>query len=157
MLPSMPLADGDSLQRIAAAVAPAVMVSACGTLALGLDNQAARVTMRIRDLMREHRSSPGGKSVRQDAIVRQVRILGRRHALLVRAILLDYTALFSFVLTSSLFLAQGILGTPSVLPIGTFAFGVFSLAGVALLALTSVRLSDDAIRIEQEDAGPPAP
>ena len=33
------------LQRIAQAVTPAVMVSACGLIALGLDNQVSRMSL----------------------------------------------------------------------------------------------------------------
>jgi hypothetical protein len=144
----------DSLQRIAAAVAPAVMVSACGTLALGLDNQLARMSLRMRDLLKECRTAAvSADPRRRDVLLRQVEILGRRHARLSVGIFLAYTALFSFVLTSLLFLAQKIIGTPPALPIGTFAFGVVSLAGVALLAISSVRLSRAAIRLEMADAG----
>src|SRR3989337_1419441 len=50
----------DAIQRIAAAVTPAVMVSACALIALGLDNQVSRMAMRLRELAREHRALPAG-------------------------------------------------------------------------------------------------
>ena len=68
------------LQQIAAAVTPAVMVSACGLLALGLDNQAARMTTRMRDLAKEHRTLASDHA-RRATIREQVRVLERRHPL----------------------------------------------------------------------------
>src|SRR5260221_13878797 len=91
--------DAEAIQRIAGAVTPAVMVSACGLLALGLDNQAARMSGRLRDLVKEFRACED--DVRTDLLRREVRVLSKRHGLYVGALLSNYAALLAFVLTSA--------------------------------------------------------
>ncbi len=154
--------NGDSLQRIAAAVTPAVMVSACGLIALGLDNQASRMSMRLRELMREFREEvpPGGRR----ALLRaQVAVMSRRHAILAKALLLNYGSLFAFVVTSLLSLAQGIFALPAEIPLVTFAAGVLMLAAMAAFAIASVNLARVALRMEEaevlgvEDSTPTKP
>lgn len=143
--------EGASIQRIVVAVTPAVMLSACGLLALGLDNQAARMTGRIRELVRESRGLPPA-TPRRTALRAEVLILTRRHSLLTTALLCNYGALLAFVLASLLSLAQGIvpLGGEAV-PFAVFTVGVMLLAGMAVLTLASVRLSRNAIRHEEEE------
>jgi hypothetical protein len=146
----MTVIDEQSLQRIAAAVTPAVMVSACGLLALGLDNQAARMTTRIRELAREFRAQAGA-SLRKTAIQSELAILARRHGLYMNALLCNYGALLAFVLTSLLALAQGLFSVPMGLPVVAFTAGVLLLAAMAIFTLASVRLSRDAIRHEEAE------
>ncbi len=138
----------DSVQRIAAAVTPAVMVSACGLIALGLDNQAARVSARLREMTREYRE-PKGSSIRREDLRVQVEVLGRRHALYVRALLLNYGALLLFVLTSLLSLAQTPLHLPGAVPVIIFTVGVLMLGAMSLFVLASLRLSRAALHLEQ--------
>lgn len=136
-------------QRIAAAVAPAVMVSACGLLALGLDNQAARMTGRLRDLAREYRgldpSNPRAAAVRM-----QTRILSRRHGLYVVALTCNYAALLAFVLTSATALWSEVLPLRG-LTVAFFGAGVILLGTTAASALSSVRLSRNAIVMEERE------
>ncbi|HZZ85856.1 MAG TPA: DUF2721 domain-containing protein [Anaeromyxobacteraceae bacterium] len=141
---------GDSLQRIAAAVTPAVMVSACGLIALGLDNQASRTSLRLRELAAEHRREEG-QAARRPLLREQVAILGRRHAIIARAQLLDYGALFAFVVTSLLSLAQGLLPIPPEVPFLAFLAGVAMLGTMAIFAIASVHLSGAALRLEQRE------
>src|SRR5512138_1801848 len=105
----------NALQQIAAAVTPAVMVSACGLIALGLDNQTARMAARLRELAREWRAIE--ESPRRALVAAQVAVLDRRHGLYSRALLLNYGALFSFVVTSLLWLGQAVLPIPSEIPV----------------------------------------
>lgn len=142
--------DGDSLQRIAAAVTPAVMVSACGLLALGLDNQAARMSARVREMAREHRELPEGNP-RRALVEKQVDILARRHAMLTRALKLNYAALLTFVLTSLLYLGLGLFGLSAAAPLTSFALGVGMLGAMAILVLASLRLSRAAITLEKDE------
>ncbi|MCP3102164.1 DUF2721 domain-containing protein [Myxococcus sp. K15C18031901] len=142
--------DLSSIRLIGTAVTPAVMVSACGIVATGLDNQIARMTTRMRDMLREARQLPEGSS-RRELLGQEVAILDRRHAILARAIALAYTALLSFVVTSLLYLAKRQLDIPEALPVMSFALGVLLLGAVALLALASLRLSRLAIRLEREE------
>ncbi|MCE9673020.1 DUF2721 domain-containing protein [Myxococcus stipitatus] len=150
--------DLSSIRLIGTAVTPAVMVSACGIVATGLDNQIARMTTRMREMLREARQLPEGHS-RRVLLGQEVAILDRRHAILARAIALAYTALLSFVVTSLLYLTKRQLDIPEALPVMSFSLGVLLLGAVALLALASLRLSRLAIRLEREELfgaqGPP--
>jgi hypothetical protein len=152
--------DVSSLRLIGAAVTPAVMVSGCGILATGLDNQVARMSSRVREMIREWRGLPEGHPRR--ALLRQeVAILDRRHVLLARALMLDYAALLSFVVTSLLYLVQRNFAIPEVAPVVAFALGVVLLGGIAVYALASLRLGRRAIQLEKrelfEEQQPPSP
>lgn len=137
----------NALQQIGAAVTPAVMVSACGLVALGLDNQVARMSMRLRDLAREWRELPAA-TPRRALLRSQIAVLDRRHGLYSRALLLNYGALFAFVITSLLWLAQALWPVPPEIPLVTFAFGVAMLAAMAVLVIASVNLARTTIQSE---------
>ena len=137
----------NALQEIAAAVTPAVMVSACGLVALGLDNQISRMANRVRELVREYRSpevTPGRRAI----LAAQVAVLDRRHALYYRALILNYAALFAFLVTSLLWLAQAHFPVPYQIPVLVFAFGVVMLAGMAVLVIASIHLARNTIQAE---------
>jgi hypothetical protein len=151
----------NALQQIAAAVTPAVMVSACGLVALGLDNQISRMANRLRELVREHRSAEAS-AARRVALARQVAVLDRRHGLYYRALILNYAALFAFVLTSVLWLAQSFATIPAELPLAVFAVGVLMLAAMAILVIASIHLARNTIQEEAREilgsgGGPSAP
>ena len=144
------MSNSAELQSIAAAVTPAVMVSACGLLALGLDNQAARMTTRLRDLAKEFRTlAPGAP--RRAAIRGEVMVLKERHGFYTRALLSNYVALLSFVLTSTASLLQALLGFSATAPLALFGVGVVLLAMMAIFTLSAVRLSRKAIELEERD------
>lgn len=138
----------DALQRIAVAVTPAVMVSACGLVALGLDNQVARMSARLRELAREHRDLPEGHA-RRRLVQPQVEAFDSRHRILTRALQLDYGALLAFVVTSFLELATGLLPVPPALPLATFAVGVLLLGGMAVFVMRSMHLARRALVLER--------
>lgn len=140
----------EAAQRIASAVTPAVMVSACGLLALGLDNQAARMTGRLRDLAREYRMLPDTHP-RLPAVRVETRVLARRHGLYTVALMCNYGALLSFLLTSATALWSGLGGARQPLALVLFGAGVLLLATMATSALLAVRLSRHAIVIEEEE------
>lgn len=142
-----PMQDADALSRIAAAVTPAVMVSGCGLLALGLDNQAARMTGRLRELAREFRATDDARRMRH--VQAQTRILSRRHRLYAVALMANYSALLSFLLTSATALWFGVAAHEVVL--GLFGTGVVLLSVMALCTLLSVRLSRNAIEVEERE------
>jgi hypothetical protein len=145
--------DISSIRVIGAAVTPAVMVSACGILATGLDNQIGRMTSRTREMLREWRSLPEGNP-RREVLRREVAILDRRHLMLARAMGMAYGALISFVVTSLLYLSQRRFGVPDVLPVVFFSLGVVLLGVIALFALASLRLSRDALELEKREMYP---
>ncbi|WP_233595941.1 DUF2721 domain-containing protein, partial [Corallococcus sp. CA031C] len=149
--------DFSSIQLIGTAVTPAVMVSGCGILATGLDNQISRITARIRDMVREWRTLPEGHA-RRALLREEVSIMDRRHAILARAIAFTYAALLSFVATSLLYLLRRSVQVPEALPVVAFSLGVALLGTTAVLALASLRLSRRAITLELGDLfreGPP--
>jgi len=146
----------DPISPIAGAVTPAVMVSACGLLALGLDNQANRLSARLRELAAEHRAQPS-TSRRRDVVRRQIELFGYRHALIVRALVLDYLGLFAFVLTSLLTLVSGTTPVPPRAPIMSFAAGVLMLLGLCVMVVSSLLRSREALALETDtlDEAPP--
>ncbi|ABC81057.1 hypothetical protein Adeh_1283 [Anaeromyxobacter dehalogenans 2CP-C] len=136
------------------------MVSACGLIALGLDNQAARMAARLRDLAREWRALPP-HAARRGAVAEQVAVLDRRHGLYSRALLLNYGALFAFVVTSLLWLGQAYWSVPPELPVLVFGLGVAMLAAMAVLVIASITLARSTIEAEaaevlRERRAPPA-
>ena len=146
----------EAARRIAAAVTPAVMVSACGLLALGLDNQAARMTGRLRDLAKEYRALPPS-SPRVTALRTETRILSRRHGLYIVALTCNYAALLAFVFTSAAALWADVAPLRGVALL-FFASGVILLGTMAVSTLLSVRLSRHAIALEEREvlAGEPS-
>ena len=152
--------DLSSIRVIGAAVTPAVMVSACGILATGLDNQIGRMTARMREMLREWRALPEDHP-RREMLREEVAILDRRHLLLARAMGMAYGALIAFVMTSLFYLAQRRFAVPELLPVLSFSTGVVLLGFIAVFALASLRLGRDAIALEKRelftDAHLPAP
>jgi hypothetical protein len=140
----------DALDPIAAAVTPAVMVSACGLIALGLDNQVSRMSSRLRDLAREHRGA-SLPPARRALVEAQVKVLDRRHGLYSRALLLVYGACFAFVVTSLLWLAEAFLAIPRAFPVILFGLGVVMLAAMAVLVIAAIGLARATIRAEADE------
>jgi hypothetical protein len=126
------------------------MVSACGILATGLDNQIARMTSRTREMLKEWRSLPE-EHPRREVLRQEVDILDRRHRLLARAMATAYGALISFVVTSLLYLSQRRFGVPDVLPVVSFSVGVVLLGFIAVFALASLRLGRAALELEKRE------
>ena len=137
-------------QLIVAAVTPAVMLSACALLALGLDNQAARMTTRLRELAREYRSLAEGEP-RRATLREEVNVLSRRHAHYTRSLLCTYGALLAFVITSLSALAAGYTGWSDAVPLVVFVAGVTLLVGAVVFTLLAVRLSREAVVFEERD------
>jgi hypothetical protein len=137
----------DGASQIAAAVTPAVMVSACGLVALGLDNQTARMSARLRELTREWRELPP-PSPRRALLAEQVEVLDRRHGLYSRALLANYGALLAFVGTSLLWLLQAATGLPAALPVALFGLGVVLLAAMAVLVIAAILQARSTIEAE---------
>jgi hypothetical protein len=134
--------QSDVLQRIASAVTPAVMVSACGLIALGLINLAQVLAGRLREVAREYR---------RENLRAQVAILARRHRTVTWALFLDYGAILAFAITSLLFLAHGLYPVPRAVEALAFLVGVLLLCVAAAFAIMAVHLNGGALRFEQED------
>jgi Protein of unknown function (DUF2721) len=148
-LPNMSV-ESDAVQRIAAAVTPAVMVSACGLVALGLDNQISRMAARLRELAREHRDLPE-EQARRALVRQQIAAFDGRHRILTRALQLDYGALLAFVLTSLLELTAGLVAIPAALPVLAFTAGVIMLGGMAVGVMISMGRARRALTLERRE------
>jgi len=147
-LHSLPMpVQPDAIQRIAAAVTPAVMVSACALIALGLDNQVSRMAMRLRELAREHRALPAGHP-RRALLHSEVIAFDSRHQILTRALQLDYGALLAFIFTSLVELASGLLPVARGLAILPFGAGVVLLCGMSVYVMRSLHQARVALLLE---------
>ncbi len=140
----------NAFTQITVAVTPAVMVSTCALIALGLDNQVSRMSMRLRDLAHEFRRHDNTKA-RRSIIKIEVKILGKRHKMLTRALVCDYAALLAFVLTSLLSLTLETFASSPTLPLTTFTLAVLFLIGTSLFTLTSLQLAGAALKLEQDE------
>ncbi len=128
----------NAVQIIQLMLAPAVMISACGLLLLGINNKYSLVVNRIRLLNEEKRrlmTKIGEKApttddnVRLESIAHQIRALTYR-ARLVRNTVLCYTTSVALFVTTSL-----ILGVSSVLSLGKLNFLIIT---TFLLGMTFV-------------------
>lgn len=128
----------NAVQIIQLMLAPAVMISACGLLLLGINNKYSLVVNRIRLLNEEKRrlmTKIGEKApttddnVRLESIAHQIRALTYR-ARLVRNTVLCYTSSVALFVTTSL-----ILGVSSVLSLGKLNFLIIT---TFLLGMTFV-------------------
>lgn len=129
----------DLAHGLGGAVAPAAFVSACALAALGLDNQASRLAVRLREAAAEMRRVPSGDPARPSLAAR-IAILGVRHGLVARALLLAYGAMAAFVLASTLALADRFFPLPPQAFATAFAAGAVLLAGMAACAAWSAAL-----------------
>ena len=137
----------NALQIIQLMVAPAVMISACGLLLLGINNKYSLVVNRIRILNEEKRklmikigesNTSTEENVRLESMAVQIAALVYRTKLVRNTVLCYTSAVALFVLTSLL------LGVSSFLTIGklnyfiifTFLFGMlFVFIGVFFAGL----------------------
>jgi hypothetical protein len=143
-----PFALGGTLAVLSAMITPAVLISACGSLAISTSNRLSRTIERARKLSEQFALlskpvEPGGAAVTTDPAVEQHRVVlfdqleraTRRSQLLQRTMTRLYLAISVFVATS---VAIGI-----VMVVGKqFAWipVVFGLVGAALLFHASVLL-----------------
>ncbi len=126
----------NAVQIIQFMVAPAVMISACGLLLLGINNKYSLVVNRIRLLNEEKRRLLGkvadGKhstddNIRLESAAIQINALVYRAKLVRNTVLCYTTAIALFVLTSLL------LGVSSFLSIGKLNYFIISAFLVGML------------------------
>lgn len=127
----------NSLQIIQLMLAPAIMISACGLLLLGINNKYSLVTNRIRLLNEEKRellsklgteSSTTEDNVRIESTAVQIKELVYR-AKLVRNSVLSYTTAVALFVGTSL-----LLGVSSVMSMGKLNYFILAsfLCGMTL-------------------------
>jgi len=132
-------------QLIVQMVSPAVMLSACGLMLLGLGNRYGRVVDRIRAFSSEWRDLKklATDPERLRTLELQLPDLFRRGKLLRNAVLFFYVAIFLFVLCSFV-----IPLTNSPLPLLLFCAGMACVLTGTLFALRETLLSFRLITLE---------
>lgn len=132
-------------QLIVQMVSPAVMVSACGLMLLGLGNRYGRVIDRIRAFSSEWRELKrrGDDADRLRTLEVQLPDLFRRGKLLRNAVLFFYVAIFLFVVCSFV-----IPLTNTALPLLLFCAGMACVLTGTLSALRETLLSFRLINLE---------
>ena len=143
---------------IQAILAPAVMISACGLLLLGLQNRYGRINDRLRALARERvqllpeRQDPLA-AARLNAIDQQLPDLLRRLRRQRDAVLCFFWAVVTFVVDSLLIALQFVAAGAAVraLVLLVFMAGMVLVLAGALLAASEIANSTRAVGAEVEE------
>jgi hypothetical protein len=146
--------DTQVAQLIVQMVSPAVMVSACGLLLLGLGNRYARVVDRIRAFAAEVRQLQGVDTSASPVDAERLRVLNvqisdlfRRGRLVRNAILFCHTAICLFVVCSFV-IPLTRAGVPTLLPVALFCAGMGCVLAMAIYAWRETMLSFRLLRLE---------
>ncbi len=141
-------------QLIVQMVSPAVMVSACGLMLLGLGNRYARVVDRIRAFAGEMRGLQKLGAAASPVDAERLRVLNvqipdlfRRGRLLRNAVLFCHTAITLFV-ACSFVIPLSRAGIPSSLPVALFCAGMASVLAMTIFAWRETTLSFRLLRLE---------
>ena len=148
-----------AIQAIQAILAPAIMISACGLLLLGMQNKYGRIIDRMRGLTRERlelvrRRTAPVCDARCAAVEHQMPDLFLRSRLLHNAVFLLYCAVIAFV-ADTFVIAVGLLVVSMAV---TAAAVVLFLVGMLLVLLSmiqaaeEIRISTRAVIYETEEA-----
>lgn len=141
---------------IQAMLAPAVMVSACGLLLLGMNNKYSLVIDRIRALHLEKRMHADTLTpARRENIDAQLKAF-RKRVSMVRNAVVGYTiAVGCFILTSLGIGIQQWLSTPSLTLVAIifFLIGMIAIFAGALFACIDAWTGYQVIMIEMEEEG----
>jgi hypothetical protein len=146
--------DTQVAQLIVQMVSPAVMISACGLLLLGLGNRYARVVDRIRAFATEVRQLQGVDTSTSPVDAERLRVLNvqisdlfRRGRLVRNAILFCHTAICLFVVCSFV-IPLTRAGIPTSLPVALFCAGMGCVLAMAIYAWRETMLSFRLLRLE---------
>ncbi|PLX24381.1 MAG: DUF2721 domain-containing protein [Ignavibacteria bacterium] len=147
-------------QTIQAILTPALMISACGLLLLGLNNRYAIVVSRIRLLNDEKRrklADPEGidreyiDALRFESVMRQIPSLLTRANYLRRSLLCLWIGVICYVLSSILLGAGLFLGmNVANLAVWIFLFGLLSAVCGVVFALLDIYLAYRVLKLEVE-------
>ncbi len=155
-------AEFSVIQAIQLILAPAVMISACGLLLLGISNKFSIVLNRIRLLNDEkrrlhHRSSDAPLSSREQArfenLTMQIERLMSRAKLIRNSLLCYIIAVALFVLTSLIIGADFFVGTMPFrnVTIGAFLIGMILVFLGVLYAALDTKMGYDIVSLEVEE------
>lgn len=148
----------ESARAIQTILAPAVMISACGLLLLGMQNRYGRINDRMRALARERldllskRGEPVA-DVRLAAIERQMPDLVLRVRIQRNAVYSLFAAVIvfvvdAFIIAASLFWATGVLNAAALV---AFLAGMALVLGGMVLAAREIAISARAVTLEVEE------
>lgn len=142
----MPHLPKDLLQLIQAMVAPAVMISACGLLLLGLTNKLGRIIDRIRDLNTEDRAHDSAEDpLRRQSIRNQIDQLVRREVLLRSSCGLLFLGVTAFVITSLCVFLSHFADFFEYLMLIFFLLGTLAVVIAGLLAYWEMHISHQVV------------
>jgi hypothetical protein len=148
-------------QTISAILTPALMISACGLLLLGLNNRYATVVGRLRALTEERRrrAAQGERSgeeyhdtIRFESIVRQIPLLLMRSGFLRRALIYLWIGVFGY-LSASLCLSFNLVFQNAMfagVSVVVFMIGVLSAAVGVVFALLDIIYAHKVLSLETE-------
>ena len=143
--------ETSTVDVIATAVAPIVMVSATGLLFIGVQTKNIHLADRVRDLMREYREAISCEDKEhREALRAQIVLFERRIRLSQRALESLYGAIVSFVTTTLLLAVAPWIGhavVPSPVTAGIFILGIASLLLALVLELLEMRAGLSTIAI----------
>jgi hypothetical protein len=143
--------ETSTVDVIATAVAPIVMVSATGLLFIGVQTKNLHLADRVRDLMREYRATDPKDKERREAIRAQVVLFEKRIRLSQRALESLYGAIGFFVTTTFLLAVAPWIGqtaVPTPVTGGIFILGIASLLLALVLEFLEMRAGLSTIAIE---------
>lgn len=148
----------EAARTIQTILAPAVMISACGLLLLGMQNRYGRINDRLRALARERldllprRDTPQAQ-VRLDAIERQIPDLLARLRIQRNAVYDLFAAVIvfvvdAFVIAASLFVRAAWLNAAAL---AVFLVGMGLVLWAMVLAAREIAISARAVTLEVEE------
>ena len=116
----------DAIQTIQSMLAPAMMISSCGLLFLGLQNRYGRIVDRLRQFNREKEDSPSENLKVLEIQIRQLALRGKlqRNALscLLFAVIFFICTSFLILISIKLAIVSFLIGMVSVLAGVVFAW-----------------------------------
>ena len=135
-------------QTIQLALAPVFLLVAIGNILNVLSQRLGRVVDRSRMLQELHSQTSGAA---HDLVVREMRMLDRRIALIGRAITLLVVSGLTVGLVVAMLFLEGFLGYVLQPFVATgFTIGIALLMGALLLFLAETRAATEALRISEE-------
>jgi hypothetical protein len=143
-------ASAGLLQVIAAAVAPAVMISAAAVLIIGVNQKHASLGDRLRELAAEFRAA-ATTAKRRENIRRQVRLFQRRLAYVATAHLWLYASVLCFVGMVLVITLSSRKPSWERMTLGLFVIGIALMLGALLAELVELRLAGRTLELELQD------
>ncbi|HSG35486.1 MAG TPA: DUF2721 domain-containing protein [Sphingomonadaceae bacterium] len=135
-------------QTIQLALAPVFVLVAIGNIMNILSSRLGRIVDRSRRLQELHKATEGDE---HDIVVREIRLIDRRIALVGRALLLLVLSGLTIGLTVALLFLEEVIDVDlQHIAAGTFIFAIGLLMTALLLFLMETRAATAALRIPEE-------